>query len=199
MRAIAILGGGLIKHRGKWRTIGFMDSEHPEKAGGSKIRVLAGSILYKKSPRLIIASGGRNKFYKSIGSPNVSSVMRRELIDLKVRKQDIVESPRPKNTYQEIESLKTLVKTKGIESISIISNRYHLPRIKALIRCGPGEKLHQLTKIAFISAESVIMKYGTKKLKDTIKRAYEMKSMRDKVKLEIKGLREIRNGTYKFK
>lgn len=198
--AIVVFGGGLVRDRGGWRTVDFGDSLKPDKAGGSRLRVLAGYFLYKKNRCLIISSGGKNKFYQSIGAPDISSVMKKELICLGVKPKDIIESPKPKNTYQEIQALKNIIKKNGIGAIYAVSSRYHLPRIKALAEYDSRKpKLADLARMHYLSAENIVIRHDAGKWTDSIEKAYAGQAMKEKIKLERRGIEEIKAGTYKFK
>jgi len=91
--AIVILGGGLKKDAdGRWRTTNYDESGDNFGVSGDRLRVVAANYLYKNNQeQLIIASGGKGQLKNIPGAPAVSEVLKRELIELGVPEEKIIE------------------------------------------------------------------------------------------------------------
>ncbi len=195
--AVCILGGGLKKEGGVWRTPRFDEGDNFGPTGDN-IRVIAGSYLLKQGlTSHLIASGGRGQYKDIPEAPTLASVIKKELIDLGVEPDNIEEEGQSGNTYQQLKALQDIVVQRGWDSIGIISNRYHLPRIQAMIEYGP--RLSGLNRVVnLISAENVLLTYAPSEWKKIIEEAYRSNSMKKRIKLETAGVNDIKNGKYKF-
>src|SRR3989344_4887209 len=129
-KAIVILGGLLKKKSdGTWKTGKF-----------NYLRVLAGYYFYKdlvKSyPIKLIVSGGKDVYENMPNTPPVATVMKQELIKLGIPGKEIIEENKTSSTYRELIWLKKL-SGKSRKKFIVISNDYHLPRIKVMIDLIP--------------------------------------------------------------
>ena len=79
----------------------------------------------------------------------------------------------------------------------VISNKYHLPRINTMIAYIPELKF-LTNKIRVVSAESIILKYAGHTWKSKIEAAYKKDEMKKRIKMEKMGVKDIKNGTYKY-
>ena len=189
MKTIFILGGLLRKNRnGSYRSEQF-----------SYIRILAGYYLYKnlskKNKTELVVSGGRGIYRGIPGVPLVATVMKRELVELGTSRKEI-KVDKTDFTHPELVSLKKLLAKKGSEAF-IISNTYHLPRIKTMIDILPElKKLKKIVKL--VSAEKIAIKYN-KNLENKINKDNEGSKMKKIIALEKKGIAALRSGNYKFK
>lgn len=177
------------KNNKSWRTENF-----------SYLRVLAGYHLYKRLSKNnkigLIVSGGRG-IYKSIpGTPTVSSVMKKELIDIGLTKKEIKMGNKAGTTHQELLWLKDNYK-KEWGDIYIISNTIHLPRVRTMINYIP--ELKKLKKIvSLVSAENVLVK-NDKKWKNKIARFNKSRKIEKMNKSEKRGIEALKSGNYHFK
>lgn len=204
--AIIIFGGSLKNGFQGWRTTYFNEKD---KFGslGDRLRVLAGNFLYKNfvkyNPNLkILTSGGKGQLkIKNNGAPCVSEVLKKELIDLGVKSNKIFTEKFSSSTYQQLKELNKIILKKKFKKIILISNEYHLPRIRAMMNYG--KKLKNLKrmlsekKIVLSSAEKILLIYNPK-WKKIITKAYKSKLMKKRIKLEKKGVMDIKNGLYKL-
>ncbi|MFH1523183.1 MAG: YdcF family protein, partial [Patescibacteria group bacterium] len=183
--AIIILGGGLKEENDKWRTTNFNEGDNFG-AMGDRLRVVAANYLYKNNPDIaIIASAGKGQYKNVPDAPTVSSVILNELIELGVPKEKIIKEENSGNTWQQLQETKKIIQEKNLNKIIIISNRYHLPRIKAMI--NKDELLNKLLdegKIELQSAEEICLKYDEKKWNKIIDDAYNSDVMKERVSLE---------------
>ena len=191
---IFILGGGLIKNKNnKWRT-----RDYNEGSGGERMRVLAGYYLYNHiGDSLIVVSGGKGKRLHEPTTVTISSVIKNELTELGIPKKKITEDNKSVSTFEQLKYLKNFTTKNKYGEMVVISNKYHLPRINTMIAYIPELKF-LTNKIKIISAESIILKYAGHKWKSIIEKAYKKDGMKKRIKMEKVGIRDIKNGTYKY-
>lgn len=201
--ALAILGGGLTKDKaGQWRTTNFGEKGDNHGTLGDSLRVRAGACLYSRNPSsFVIASGGRGQFKKVAGAPSLSAVIKKELISLGVPANKIIEENRSNNTYRQLLELQKIKRSGKVEDLVIVSNRYHLPRLKAMIKYGPGLAIlkKMFKNIKLKSAEDILLKFHPAEWEKKIKKAYQSETMRQRVALEQQGAKQIKAGKYNFK
>lgn len=194
---IVILGGSLKKEGGLWRTAHFDEGDNFGTTGDT-IRVIAGSYLFKEGlAGHILVSGGKGQYKNDTKTPTIASVMKKELIDLGVAPDKIEEETQSENTYQQLRALKDVVAENGWNSVGIISNRYHLPRIQAMIECGPSLGIISPI-INLICAEDVLLTYAPNSWQKVIEEAYRREEMKKRIAIEQMGVKDIREGRYKF-
>jgi len=205
---IVVLGGGLVKDtKGVWRTTNFNESDNFGSLG-DRLRVDAVYQLYQDLSKnnanpLILCSGGRGQLRNNPDAPTVASVLKKELLALGVPKGKILLEENSNNTYQQLKELNQIVFGKQLEGIKIVSNRYHLSRIRAMIERGPGldylkERLGQ-GKLVLVSAEEVLLDHDREKWGKFIEDVYNTPGMKERLVLEKKGADQIKKGAYKFK
>lgn len=186
-----ILSGSLRRDdAGVWHTTMWGDvSEFP--VLGDRLRIEAGALFYKNNPDIkIIVSGGTAKL-SDAGAPTVSSVMKRELVELGVSADAIVEETMTRNTMEQIEHVRSSVigHPSSVNNIIILSNRYHLPRIKAML----GDFL-----VTLLGAEDVLLQYAPERWRSIIETAEQSLRMKEIKEAEARGVAQLHSGTYKF-
>ena len=198
-QAIIILGGGMVKDGKVWRTMN-LDEGTQLGALGDKLRVEAANILYNENPKiLLIASSGKGMYKDVVDAPVPAEVIKQELIDLGVEEASILTEEKSDNTYQQLQELKKIINEHNLSEVRIISNRYHVPRIKAMIeKDNELRALSEQKKIQAVSAEEVLIKHDLKQWKDKIDKAYESKEMKKRITIEEQGVQDIKSGIYKF-
>lgn len=205
--AVVILGGGLKKDKNGWRTTNFNEGDNFG-CLGDRLRVPAGAFLYKNFKKinpnlLMVASGGRGQYKDVPGAPAVSSVLKKELVELGVKRGDIIIEDKSGTTYQQLKELRRLILKNNWNKIVILSNRCHLPRVAALIENVKNleflKRRLETKKIFLISAENVLLKYEKKKWKNIIERAYKSKLMKNRLVLEKQGIKQLKAGLYKLR
>ena len=191
-KTIVIFGGLLKKEKerdGHWRTERF-----------NYIRVLAGYYLYKelskKYKTRLIVSGGKGIYKDILHAPTVSSVMKKELISLGLSPKEVREESKTASTYQELAWLSKNIK-KADQKTIIISNAYHLPRIKTMI--GRLSELKNLKdSVKLLSAEKIVIK-NDKKWISKIAKASKSLAMRKIIIFEQGGVKSLKSGKYKLR
>lgn len=194
---IIIFGGGMKKNKdGTWQTRNY-NQENRHGSSGDRLRVLAGYYLYNDSTNsLIVASGGKGTYKNISDAPPVSSVLKKELVELGIPKNKIIEENKSDSTYQELLWLKKFLTKEKYGEVKIISNKYHLPRIKIMANLP---SINLAGKIKIISAEEILIKYDPKKWQKIIKLAYAHPKMKKRIALEKIGIKTLKSGNYKFR
>ncbi|MFA6551009.1 MAG: YdcF family protein [Patescibacteria group bacterium] len=196
---VAVLGGCPIKDNNRWRTTNFNEGDE---AGvlGDRLRVEAAFVWYQKYKVKILAIGGRGQLKNIPGSPAVAAVIKKELVDLGVPANFIKEEKKSGRTYSQLQALKKIIERCQLTKVTVISNRYHLPRIKAMLRQDNGLKsMLNKKKINLQSAEQILIAADKKKWKKIIDHAYLSDKMKLRIALERQGVRQIKAGTYNLK
>jgi hypothetical protein len=199
---IVVLGGGLVKDQktGKWRTRTF-NEDGIFGATGDMIRVVAASYLYKDNPNNMIVSMSGKGTLKDV-LPNevtVASVMRDELITLGVPKKSIILEDKSGTTFENLVELKKIIRKLRPKKVTLITNDYHLPRVRAMIDYIDELKdVTKMTDIEFASAEKVAIEHDKEKWRYIIDTSYKTDAMQTRIANELKGVQDIKNGTYDF-
>lgn len=195
---VFILGGWAQKGAdGAWHMVGFEENADEVSGFGGYLRVLAAKHLLDEHPDyLLVPSGSRGKFEGVAGVPTIAELMRQELLRLGVPDEKIVKEERGGNTYQQLKELKKMIADLDAAQAIIVSNRYHLPRVKAFI--GTDEQLSDLLQAGAIrlqECEAVVTRHGSAKQQE-IDKAYQSQKMKNIIAAEEKGIGEIKAGTY---
>jgi hypothetical protein len=194
MQEIYVLGGGIVKDVDGWRIPNLMEGD---KHGplGEIFRMEAAFYLWKHRKARIVVSGGQGQ-YKKDNSPSVSLVMKEWLIKKGVPEEYISEESSSNNTREQLNILKNIIKPG--ESIEIVTNNLHIPRVKIMIEME--EKLRQLSRsgsIELISAEDICLQYDTPRWKKIINAFYQDPRVIERIKKEEQGIKDLKLGKYK--
>lgn len=196
LEAVIVLGGWLYKESdGKWRTMNFDEIDGERLVTGDKVRVVAANFLSKKDPNLkIIVSGSKGRLSHIEDCPTLATVLKRELIDLIVKPKNIIEENRSTGTFMQLKKSLAIAKKLKLSKIGIISNEYHLPRIKEYLKHIPLLNC----RVKLISAEKTAIENDPKYWNPIIKKAYTSEDMKKRIALEKKGIQDLREGKYKL-
>ena len=199
---IIVMGGGLKKTANGWRSTYFNEGDCFG-ATGDNIRVLAAAIIYLKAKKngnniLLIPSGSKGQYKNIVKIPAVSSVLKKELQNLGVSKKDILEDDQSGSTFQTLLFINKLILKNKFGRIGILSNQYHLPRIRAFLEYAPQLQLKNRV-VSLISAEQILIKYEPRLWKTKIVTAYRNSAFKKRMAMEKKGVLEIKKGIYEFK
>lgn len=195
---IVILGGSIVKDNNQWRTTNFSEKDNFG-ATGDRLRIIAAKYLYKNSENQIIVLGGMGQLKGMVDAQPVSKIIKNELIELGLPKEKIIIEEKSSNTYEQLQELKSIVRAHNITKLEIISNKYHLPRVETLIKMDSDLlKMLNLDKIKLVSAEEICLEHDPKRWQEEINKAYESEAMQERIKLEEKGIKQLKEGTYNF-
>jgi hypothetical protein len=203
-KSIAVISAQIKKKNSKWVSTDLNDFD---KGGpGGNLRLVAAKCLYQKNPDAkIITSGGRGHDVENdeVGRPDLSSILKRELVEMGVPEKSIIEENKSNTTFEQLDELQKIAKEKNINHFTIISNIYHLPRIQAMI-----ENIFELIELKTLlksdalnleAAEDIIMENNQQDWQDKIEFAYKSERMQEIIKNERKGIKQLKEGTYKYK
>jgi len=198
--AIVLLSGGIEEINNIWKSTDFLDIKKDTKAPGSILRVLATAYFYERNKKdFIIVSGGRGReLEEDSGRPDLSEILKRELIELSIPRDVIVEENRSNTTFEQLKFLIEIIKERDIKKVFFISNKYHLPRIKAMIKYLDQLIFYKRVNLNFISAEDILIKIDSQKWKLIILDFYNQDIVKKRVKLEEKGVKDIKLNKYRF-
>jgi len=165
---------------------------------GDRLRVEAANVLYHAAPQLILVAGGTGKLAHLAEALPCASVMKRELLELGVPAAHIVEETRSANTYEQLQTIKSLFAEFPRATLRVVSNRYHLPRISAFLsRDTQLQDWYAHGRIQLLAAEDVLLQHDPSRWQALIADAYASAAMRERMEQEEKGVRDIRAGSYK--
>jgi len=199
---IVVLGGGLKKDANGWRTTNFDEGDNFG-IQGDRLRVVAAGFLTRENPKVIlVASGGLGQLRNVVGAPTIAKVLKKELVALGISPERIIEEDNSNNTYQQLRELDKLAFQLNLERIAVISNKHHLPRVKAMVEYGPRldslkERLAKGT-LSLVSAEQILLDHDREQWQKLIENAYKTQEMQKRLALEKQGIEQIKSGTYKF-
>jgi hypothetical protein len=199
--AIIILGGGLKRNKnGSWRTANYGKAGDKFGMTGDRLRIIAGAYLAQDHGEyLVLAAGGRGQYKNIPGSPNISRVIKNELLELGVPKKQILEESKSDTTYRQLQNVTRLVRKLRVIKVFILTNQWHIPRILALLKHNPGLRKLAGYEPELLSAETIVLKYDRKKWRKIIQTARSSKEFKKRVKLEMNGIKAIKNQTYFYK
>lgn len=196
---VIVLGGGLKKEADdRWRTTNFGEEGDNFGEMGDRLRVLAAAELYRQDSQVIfVASGGRGQFENVPGAPAVGTVMKKELEDLGVPSDKIKKEIKSGSTREQLQELIKLILGMEPERIKIISSRWHLPRVKAMIESFAELDFLKKQTIELLSAEDILIHQDEERWKPIVEKAYSGEGMRKRIKKEEQGIRDIKSGQYR--
>lgn len=194
-RAIVLLGGAVICDADVWRTA-RLDEGDGRAVTGDYLRVAAVACLYKRYPgSTCILSGGSVKY----NAPTVAYVNKQELLRDGVPEESIRLEERSLNTWQQLQSLNTLIPDGRVDHVLIVSNTWHLPRVCAMIlRDQYLSSLLQKGVIELVGAEEVLTQYDAFTWKQMLEDWYASPGLRARIELEERGISDLRSGNYRF-
>lgn len=196
---IFILGGRLINDNGQWRTTNFDEGDNFG-AMGDRLRVEAAGILYNQNPSVtLLAAGGQGQCRDIPGAPTVATVIKKELIELGVPEKSIITEEESGNTWQQLQALEALFEKENMEKAAILSNRYHVPRIRAMVDVDDRLRAQlEKEKLTIMSAEEILIDHDPAKWQELIDRGYQTIAMKNRIIKEEEGVRQIKSGVYKL-
>lgn len=185
-----ILSGSLRRDEAGWHTTMWGDvSDLP--VLGDRLRVEAGALFWRNNPETqIIVSGGCGTLCVH-GAPAISSIMKRELVELGIPANAITEESESGTTFVSLRTLRRMIDDGHLtqKDIIIMSNKYHLPRIAAMTGDTPWKLL---------AAEDVLLEYDPHKWSTLIEAAEQSPRMQEIKDFEARGVEMLKKGTYQL-
>jgi len=200
--ALVVLGGVIRKKEdGFWRTSNLYEKGDSFGSLGDGLRVKATTLLYKQNPRfLVISSGGKGRFKGVVGVPTLAQVIQAELIQLKVPKSAVIIEDKSNSTFEQLQELKKIFVKNHLSKLIIISNDWHLPRVRAMIKLDSKlNKLREQKKLVLKSAEKILINQRPLFWRKKIDKARQQPKMQKIIKSEKKGIKNLLAGSYIFR
>jgi DUF218 domain len=198
---LAILGGDLVEDAsGQWRTTTAKDPGDQYGILWDRLRLEAGWALYQGDPQLyLVVLGGKSD---KPGAPLIATVMKQELMELGVPGEAIVTEEESTTTNQQLLGLQEIVQERAGDHVRILTNAYHLTRVQAMIEDGPKlstlKDLLAVGRLTVQGAEEVLVERDPETWRAEIDTVYQSEAMQARINREANGVRQIRQGTYRF-
>ena len=183
---------------GKWHTLDEDDCD----AFGimyDRWRVEAAAVIGRAMNCRLIVSGGVSDQDGVDSDVTISSVMKRELVERGVPAEVIEEDSTSFNTYQQLVWLANYLVEKEASEVFVVTNAYHIPRVKAFIAYAPDLALLRTALLFFVDCEATLIAADAAKWCERIERAQAKPAFAERVALELRGAGRIERGEYPFK
>lgn len=131
--AVFVLTGSLKfkEQLGRWESGTYGDrDENSGLVTGGKDRTIAAAEISKHFPDMTIVTMSRPRDPEK---PTYAGVMAEELYRMHVPQENVVQETESTTTITEIKAIAKFVKQHGWRDILLLSSKYHLPRIQALL------------------------------------------------------------------
>lgn len=207
--AIVVLSGGIYQDSQRvWWTSTYGSQGDNFGIDGARLRIAAAKFLADDNPEaIVIASGGGKgqggQFAIGVDAPFLSAVLKRELLGLGVRDERIVEENRSIDTLTQLMEVSRLLESLEVDKLKLISNGWHLPRIKAIIEAhselGKLKTALGLGDLEFIDADELLLKRDPSNWQQIIETARSSQAYQDRLAIEKRGVADILTGQYRFR
>lgn len=195
---VVVLGGTVVKGKGKWHTCGFYEGDE-HGIIGDRLRVEAGAVLFKElgGDVKVIASGGIE------GDVTIAQVIKEELRQLGVPEEKILLEGNSYSTFQQFKEVQKIAEKERFRKLFFLTNRYHAPRVKVILEKAPGldilRKMADEGNVEVLGAEEILIRADSQKWEEEIKKAYETSEMEKCLEKEKEGIKDLKTGKYVFK
>ncbi len=187
---------------GTWVSTDLSEADLVFGAPGGKLRILATAALAASHPDSQVFTGGGSGYSVPAGSskarPLLAEILRDELLLAGVPLSRIIFERESNNTYQELIELEKFADTTGRKTFTVVTNRWHAARVQAMLEVRFSE-LSAHADIEIIAAEDVLIEQNSELWKEAIDLAYRSEWMNKLSETEARGIRQIKDGTYKFR
>lgn len=207
-RSLVALIGGAFKEdplgSGNWRTMRIDEADYG--IIGDELRCWATAALYHQNragTQVLVVGGVTPLHGTKPNAPHLASVIKKELMSLPrpvpepfITELDI--DPRA-GTYEQLLSLHEAVnKQAHFDRVVVVSNRWHLPRVEAMIRFRGQLSVLNQGRVRLVGAEDVLIEDAPDRWMAPITDAYRSLAMRQILWRELNGAKMIADGTYQF-
>lgn len=188
---LSLLGGVIWNHQGVWQTSGLDGPGDDVGSTYDRFRVLAAAYLYHKNSAsmTLLAQGGLATSTK----PSIAYVMKEELRALDVPAEAILLEERSYSTFSQLNELNL----QSPRDLIILSNEWHLPRIRAMIELLPELENLQVQNPQLVAAEEILLQEDPHKWRAIIDAIRQRKDILARIKKERQGIEQLKAGTYK--
>lgn len=202
--AIVVLAAGIAKEYNKYASTRLFENREYIGTLGGELRIFAAAELFKRFKfGCVIVSGGKGVNLKPavFKFESLSKVMKQELVQIGIPTKFIVEENKSNTTLEQLNCISRLIKILGCNKIILISNKYHLGRVKnmILIKILPLAKMFENKQLKLQSAESILLKFQAKKWSKQIDKFYHSDLFEKIKKNEQQGIKDLKQGKYASK
>ena len=181
---------------GVWRTSGVDDPGDHAGATFDRFRVLAVSWLAERYPKsLIIVSSGAQHH----DTPSGAAVSARELAELGVAKKRMLLEERSQSVHQQLHYIGCMALEKRLGPLLVVTNDWHLPRLKAMVEYAPNVGIWKEVIWEPIGAEQVMLESENKEWQNMVVAERAHPKYRERLAMEEQGVRQVKEGTYRYK
>ena len=190
--AIVVFSGGLVSYTDKEGKIKYRSTTYANRdtfgtLGGYE-RVRATAELANRFPVACIVTTSRHTKGEP---PTLAGVMAQELVNLGISRERIILEEISTNTASALRSSLQLAAQKGWKEIILVSNEYHMPRIKAFY-----EQEKSPVKAEFVSAEAVLITADSN-FKEVFGRVKKTSAYAERLAAEQRGIEALHRGEYR--
>jgi hypothetical protein len=201
--AIVVLPAGIKQApSGRWVSTDLTEEDDLLGAPGGKLRVDATAILARLLPATKIITGGARGFdldrNPSASRPMLAEVLRNELLEAGISEARILLEWSSNSTFQELQQLEQIIGHHGITRIAIITNRWHLARLKAMLDVK-FEGLRKRAAVFLVAAENILIEHDPARWRAFIRKAYQSGFIQERLRQERQGIAHIYLGQYRFR
>jgi len=203
--AVVVLGGGLRKENERYDPATYEDSDDFGMLGGH-VRVQAAAQLYRAEAAscFMFTTGVYEKNKQRLGADVPAEAETyaqrfKELITDVSGVPEIVLDTVSTTTLTNVQEIIAALISHKWQRIAIVSNEYHVPRIRVLyehiLRTHPELQVH----IEYLAAERVLKELQSGFFDTEIDLAYQSEEGRKRERNEAQGLRDLQEGRYALK
>jgi uncharacterized SAM-binding protein YcdF (DUF218 family) len=196
-RITILLAGDIERDEdGVWRTSQY---DHSGATYGMW-RVEATAEFFKRFPnQMIIVSGGFSTRRRET-CPSIAEVVKQELVKLGVPREIIIKEEESHNTYTQLTGTLQLCRSLQFSTVTFVTSVWAIERTIALYThfLSSNQKYFQDFNIDFLSAEVFLESVNPEKWSAHIKEVLESQEITERIRMEQKGIEDIKNKRYKF-
>lgn len=198
--AIVVLSGGIKQTAGRWRSTDLTEEDDTLGAPGGALRVVAAAILSNRYPQArVIATGGKGYDVPQDAPedrPLLCEILRNELLDVGVPEDRLDVESASNTTYDQLQQIEIMQRERGWNTVAIISNRWHLPRIETMV----ATKFPNLIQhVHLVAAEDILIADNHTKWQSYLTKAYASEWLARRIQKEEQGITQIKDSTYQYK
>ena len=198
--AIVVLSAGIKQiSTGRWVSTDLTEADDRQGAPGGKLRVLAAAALATQYPQaIVIASGGKGFDVPSgtLGDrPLLSEILCEELIEAGIPRGRIELEKASNTTYGQLTEIKKLSPARGWQNVLLVTNRWHLLRLDALIEVKFADFKKNVT-VKLVSSEEVLLQMDGNQWENLIQEAYTSEWLARRVEREERGIKQMKERSY---
>lgn len=199
--AVVVLGGGLRKEGEEYHPATFRERDEFGMLGGH-LRVAAAAELYRAGVAscFMFTTGVYEKNKARLGDdvPAESVVYAacfQEMIDGRVPPQIVLDTVST-TTLTNMREVFSAVRARGWHTVAVVSNEYHIPRVRALYERMLSENPDMVVDITYLAAEAILKQLRPGGYDAEIEGAYQSDAGRERIESEAQGVRHLDESRY---